>query len=162
MFKIQDLMINVIGGGGGRVAMPTPTEPTPPSPISPVAAVAALSPRFEYVNDIVKRPNRGDMRVLDEFARDIGRAVIGAGIAAQCTEDMATCQDNEHISPFASGGDNLFQSADYAVLREQVLDTAKWIKERDALLDKRSLEHGKALLPQLEEATNYLKENLGK
>ena len=61
MFKVKDLMVDVLArGAGGGVMMPTPTEPTPPSPISPVAAVAAFEHKFAAIDQIAKVGDKAD------------------------------------------------------------------------------------------------------
>ena len=158
MFKVQDLMIEVLATGtdGGGAAMPAPTEPTPPSPISPIAAVAAYSPKFLAIDKAVKFADKVDLRILDDVALDVGRQVVRARVAALCAEDQATCQNNPQISPIAAFGDGVLRTADFRVLREQVLRAAKWIDERGDLLEKRACDRTKELVPRLHRAADYL------
>jgi hypothetical protein len=158
MFKVQDLMIDVlsVGNGGGDI-MPTPTEPTPPPTISPIAVVAAYSPRFEAIDRVVMAGASIGLDILDKIALDVGRAVVGARAAALCTEDMATCQNNERISPFASTGLGELRAADFGVLQDHIRETVQWLDERGDLLEKRAIESKTDLLPRLERAVEYLK-----
>lgn len=156
MFKVHDLMINVLGGGGGA-AMPGPDDDTPPSPISPVAVVAAYADRFHEIDRVVQLSDKVDVKVLDQIALEVGRAVVGARIAALCTEDMATCDANPRISPIASFGQGILRSADYGLIRDQVLDASKWVNQRGDELEKAAVEHKAELLPLLERATEYLR-----
>lgn len=154
MFKIQDLMINVLGRGG--TAMPGPDDPTPPSPISPVAAVAALKHRFLEVDKIAQLSAKVDVKALDQIALEIGRAVVGVRVAAYCTQEMATCDANPAISPFASVGEGVLRGADFAVIREQIQQTTTWADERGDTLEKAAVEAKADLLPHLERAVEYL------
>lgn len=159
MFKVQDLMIDVlsVGNGGGGVGQPTPTEPTPPPTISPIAVVAAYSPKFEVIDRVVRAGQTIDLNILDKVALDLGMAVVGARVAALCTEEMATCQNNERISPFASTGLGELRAADFGVLQDHIRETAGWLDERGDLLEKRAIENRNELVPRLERAVAYLK-----
>jgi len=159
MFKVKDLMIDVLlaRGGGGGAAQPAPTEPTPPSPISPYAAVASLERRLQTVDKVMELRAPEGARVLEDLAVELGRVMVGARAAAYCTEDMATCANNEPISPFASRGLAALREADFGAIREQVLQMADWVNERGDLLEKRAVEHKKELIPRLEGALKFLK-----
>lgn len=158
MFKVQDLMIEVLAaGGGGGAMMPAPTEPTPPSPISPVAAVAAFTPRFEAIDRVAQMSEKVDVTFLDKAALEIGRALVAVRVAAYCSQEMATCDANPQISPWASAGVGELRTADFGILQDHVHQTVKWIDEQGDLLEKRAVEQKAELLPRLETAAEYLR-----
>jgi len=157
MFKVQDLMIDVLAsGGGGSAAMPAPTEPTPPSPISPIAIVTTLEHKFRAIDKVVDFADKVDLRILDDIALEVGRALVNARIVAYCSSDMATCENNARISPYAQLGRGALQTADFGLLHEQVLNTAKWLNDQGDLLEKRTVERTKEIVPHLKRAVEFL------
>lgn len=145
-FKIKDLMINVIpdrlrGGGGGSSlcsADQSTSDHTPITPWTPVVMTARLTPRFQALEKIGTKQLDG--AALEGFARDVGRATVGAAFApgaALCTQDMATCAGNPRISPFASAGDFLTLN-DLPEIRLHLAETVKAIEQVEAQLEKRA------------------------
>jgi hypothetical protein len=88
-YKVKDLMINVIGNGGGT-ALPaddTTPVPTPITPIAVPAALVALSPRLELMAPLLREALAGEHIAFNSKAEAIGRAALGGfeGAAAVVT-----------------------------------------------------------------------------
>ena len=159
MFKVQDLMINVMAsGGGGSVSMPAPTEPTPPSPISPIAITSALELKLELVDKYVQLGKAVQIEQFDKLAFDIGRMLVGVRVAAYCTEDMATCDANPGASPLMHEGLGVLKAADFGVLKNQVTAAAAWVDKRGDVLEKQAIENMAMLVDRLTCALAYLKD----
>jgi hypothetical protein len=156
MFKVKDLMIDVLGANrGGAVAQPAPTDPTPPTPISPVAVTATLEHKFLALDKAVEAGV--DVKFLEDAAFDFGRPLVAARIAAYCAQDMATCGNNPRLSPYADLGLAVLRDADFGVLHDQVIALSKWVDERGDLLEKRAFEHKEDLARRLEAAAAALR-----
>ncbi len=155
VFKIKDLMITDLAAArGGSVGKPTPTEPTPPTTISPIAAAALQSPKLQYA--LEGRLAQIDAAYIDKLAYDVGKAVIGTAIVGLCMQDQTTCDANPQISPFASEGDFMIRTGDFATLVQQVESAADWVQTRSGELEQRTLRDGGELAHRLREAADIL------
>ncbi len=157
-FKVKDLMINVIpkkfaGGSVGLCATDQATaEYTPITPHTPVVMVANLTPKFESLKNI-EQLDRG---ALDQLAVDVGRAAIGGGLAALCTQEMATCESMPRISPYASTVDFLVPT-DFPELRLQMQDAVHRLEEAENVLEERASQKRGDLVPLLQDAIEALR-----
>ena len=158
-FRVKDLMINVIPkkfpGGGGSTGLcsadQATADHTPITPHTPVVMVANLTPKFESLKNI----DQLDRGTLDQLATDIGRAAVGGGLVALCTQDMATCEGNARISPYASTVDFLVPT-DFPALRLQMQDAVRRIEEAEHVLEERAMENRGELVPLLKDAVEAL------
>lgn len=158
MFKVHDLMIDVLAEGrGGGVAMPTPTEPTPPSPISPIAVVASLEESFRAIDTAVDYSDRVDTKTFDDMALTIGRTIVTARIAAYLGQDEKKLKAHPEVAPTAVTGAATLTTTDFNTMRDTITDMSRWLNERGDLLEKRAVEQKKTLIPQLEAALDHLK-----
>jgi hypothetical protein len=78
-YQIRDLMINVIGSGGGTSlpADDTTPVPTPVTPIAITAAVLAITPQVEFTAPILKEALSEGL-VDNRKADSIARAALGS------------------------------------------------------------------------------------
>jgi hypothetical protein len=78
-YQIRDLMINVIGSGGGTSlpADDTTPVPTPITPIAITAAALAITPQLEFTSPIVNEALK-DGVVDNRHAEGIARAAFGS------------------------------------------------------------------------------------
>jgi hypothetical protein len=83
-YRVKDLMINVIGNGGGTAYPADDTTPVP-TPITPIAmpmALVALSPQLDFVSPIVREALAGEHIGFNSKAEAIGRAALGGSEGA--------------------------------------------------------------------------------
>jgi hypothetical protein len=156
-FKVKDLMINVVpqkASGGGGTSLPGPDSDITdfPPTITPVIMVAKETYRLRVLDKI--KIEQLDVAVLENLAVQVGRAAV-AGMFL-CTEEMATCQANERISPFASMAESL-RFDDLITVRGLLDETMSQI----SMLEKSRLEEARGqaaeLIPMLEGALSELK-----
>ena len=163
-FKIRDLMINVIpkqtvdrGGRAGLCAMEGSTaDYTPITPHTPVILVAQYSPRFTVLEGLAEKVDRAGTEAITNIAADVGRAAVAGQFMALCAEDMATCANNEVLSPVAFGMD-ILRVADLPALKLQLQDSIKAIDVVERNLGQLAQKQARDLLPRLEAAVDELK-----
>lgn len=88
VFKVKDLMIKVIGGGGGAGLCSEDVSVTAPTPITPYILVAAQRPLFEQLVGITRKAMKSnDLEVqaaavdaIDDVAQEVGREVVVAAL----------------------------------------------------------------------------------
>ena len=158
-FRVKDLMINVVpqSSDGGTAGMPNPDDDIDPrGPGSPIIRVAQLSAKL-FAMGFFSKVAELDLQVVDHVALNIGRAALAPALsAALCTEDMATCQANPRISPYASLDQGLrFQ--DLIEAKVALTETLNMITEiEDARLAQARKLSGE-FIPRLEGALDELK-----
>lgn len=101
VFKVKDLMIRVLGGGGGGASLCSEdVSVTAPTPITPYILVAAHQPLFERLQEMTRKSMATDpdvdpaspaeanpepqpwrvLRAIDDLALDVGRQVVVAAV----------------------------------------------------------------------------------
>lgn len=168
-FKIKDLMINVIpekwtvGGGGGGASLcsmdQASVDHTPITPHTPVILVARYTPRMNVLDSFADQIDNLEAEQLEHIALDMGRAAVAGKLmrgTALCTQEMATCANNERISPWASDGAFL-DASDLADLKIQLRDAVMQIEKVEEAFEQRTREHARDLAPRLESALKDLK-----
>ena len=94
-FKVKDLMINVIGGGGG-VAQPADDTTPVPTPITPIAiqtVLLALAPQLALATPYVKEAMKGKDLLNNEKAEVLARGAQpvynNAGVFGEINRQLA-------------------------------------------------------------------------
>ncbi|HHI94747.1 MAG TPA: hypothetical protein ENK04_14795 [Gammaproteobacteria bacterium] len=163
-YKVKDLMVNLmpLKTGGGSVAYPGPDSDTSefPTPLTPVIAVARDVYKLQFLDSYKGEINRLEPAQLERVATDIGRAAVGGGLLALCSQDMATCEANENISPFASsiGG---FQLDDLVYVKGLLNEAVARIEGVEAVAARRAKTDAQELIPMFEGALEELRSSKG-
>lgn len=105
-------------GGAAGLFLDPPT--TPQTPISPIATLAALMPKLKVVDAVIADAEKLDAAHLERVSAEVGRAIVGARIAALCTQEMQTCSANPRISPIASDGIAALEMADLRLFKDKL------------------------------------------
>lgn len=89
VFKVKDLMIRVLGSGGGSAGLCSEdVSVTAPTPITPVILVAAQRPLFEHLQAVTRKAvkkadpatDEAVIDAIDNLAIEVGRGVVVAAL----------------------------------------------------------------------------------
>jgi len=142
MFKVKDLLFNVVSNGSG-VALVTPgTDISPLTPITPVIRVSRMTKQLQGLNF-----DKIDLPQFNELTNSVGRNFI-AGI---CTQEMATCSNNEPISMVASFGDR-FTVNDVFEMKNILAESLSKIQEFENTLELNTRKQASVIAPKLKDA----------
>lgn len=142
MFKVKNLLFNVVSNGNGTALVTPGTDISPLTPITPVIRVSKITEQLQRVNF-----DKIDLTAFNQFTNNVGLNLV----AGYCTQDMATCNNNPGISPVASLGDTISVHDVYR-LKETLVNSLSRIEEFEKALEVGTRKQAEAIVPTLKDA----------